>query len=333
MFLIRLYRRLLLDQWKQIDRDSAREFGTDSASSDRDTADADRDSAGKDKKPPVGRGRQHSGKKDKSGKKGKVGKKDKPGTKDRGGAAGPAAAPGSPGYDWRVIVVLIVVSISLSLQEYYGDRGYFYKMFTREAGDTYWTLKSYAWWSGWRFLGYVLIPMAVILCMPGERLRDYYISFKDFTRHLWIYGVLFLLILPAVIIAAQTDAFLHTYPFYRYANRSAFDLWAWEALYILQFFSLEFFFRGFMLRGLARTMGSKAIFVMTVPYCMIHFGKPFPETIGAIFAGIILGTVAMRTRSIWGGVLIHVGVALTMDLFALQHCPDWEETGKTCRPR
>jgi hypothetical protein len=29
----------------------------------------------------------------------------------------------------------------------------------------------------------------------------------------------------------------------------------------------------------------------------------------------------MRTRSIWGGVLIHIGVAVTMDMLALQGLP------------
>ena len=29
----------------------------------------------------------------------------------------------------------------------------------------------------------------------------------------------------------------------------------------------------------------------------------------------------MRTRSIWGGVLIHVGVAMTMDVLALRRLP------------
>ena len=88
-----------------------------------------------------------------------------------------------------------------------------------------------------------------------------------------------------------------------------------------QFFGLEFFFRGFILHGLRRALGANAIFVMIVPYCMIHFGKPMPETIGAIGAGLILGTLAMRTRSIWGGVLIHIGVAMTMDVLALRGCP------------
>ena len=36
-------------------------------------------------------------------------------------------------------------------------------------------------------------------------------------------------------------------------------------------------------------MGSHAIFVMVVPYVMIHFGKPMLETVGAIIAGVVLG--------------------------------------------
>jgi len=54
-----------------------------------------------------------------------------------------------------------------------------------------------------------------------------------------------------------------------------------------------------------------------VPYCMIHYGKPFAETMGAIVAGIVLGTLAMKTRSIWSGFLIHVSVAISMDVAAL----------------
>ena len=72
-----------------------------------------------------------------------------------------------------------------------------------------------------------------------------------------------------------------------------------------------------MIFNLARSIGSLAIFVMVVPYAMIHFGKPFAECMGSILAGIALGTVALRTGSIWGGVLVHCVVAWSMDLLAL----------------
>lgn len=224
-------------------------------------------------------------------------------------------------FDWRVLVVLVVAAVSLTLQEYLGDRGAFERWFPPHGPSMYFELKGFAWWSGWRVLGYVIMPVIAILLMPGERVRDYHFSFRGFFHHLWLYITLFAMVLPAVLIASTTDSFRHTYPFYRMANRSSFDLWSWEILYAAQFLSLEIFFRGFLLQGLRRALGSNAIFVMIVPYCMIHYGKPLPETLGAIGAGVILGTVAMRTKSIWGGVLIHVGVAMTMDVMALRGCP------------
>lgn len=219
----------------------------------------------------------------------------------------------------KVCIILVTVAVSLTLQEYIGDRSFFVEHF--HFHSKYYELASFAWWSGWRFLGYVIMPMSVMALLPGERIRDCYVSTRGFFKHLWIYVVLFACIFPAVIAASHTPAFRETYPFYRMANRSHFDLWCWEALYALQFLSLEFFFRGFILNGLRRALGSNAIFVMIVPYCMIHYGKPLPETLGAIGAGLILGTLAMRTRSIWGGVLIHLGVAMTMDIMALHGCP------------
>jgi membrane protease YdiL (CAAX protease family) len=222
---------------------------------------------------------------------------------------------------WTVLIILLTVAVSLTLQEYIGDRGFFERYFPPHRGGRYWELIGFAWWAGWRVLGYVIIPMVVLAFLPGEKIRDYHISLRGFFKHLWIYATLFLCVLPAVIAASTTEAFRHTYPFYRMANRSSFDLWTWEALYAAQFVSLEFFFRGFLLNGLRRVMGSNAIFVMIVPYCMIHYGKPMPETLGAIGAGLILGTLAMRTKSIWGGVLIHIGVATTMDVLALHGCP------------
>lgn len=229
-----------------------------------------------------------------------------------------------PGIDWRVIVILVTTCVTLTLQEYLGDRTYFQKLwpYDRMNPDEYWQLKGFGWWSGWRMFGYLILPMLVVALMPGERVRDYNLSLAGFTRHLRIYVILFALVAPAVFLASKTSSFQHTYPFYKWANRSAFDFWAWQAMYAVQFLSLEFFFRGFMLEGLRRAMGSGAIFVMIVPYCMIHYGKPMAETLGAIGAGVILGTLAMRTRSIWGGVLIHVGVATMMDLLAVGYCPD-----------
>ena len=162
-----------------------------------------------------------------------------------------------------------------------------------------------------------MLPAVVVKVLYRGKLTDYGLKMKGMLEHWKIYVGLYLLVLPAVVVVAFTDSFQRTYPFYDNAYRTLFDLLAWECIYLLQFFSLEFFYRGFWLETLKPRFGYYAIFVSVIPYCMIHFGKPYPETIGAILAGIALGTLAMFTRSIWLGVAIHVSVALTMDVLSL----------------
>jgi membrane protease YdiL (CAAX protease family) len=116
-----------------------------------------------------------------------------------------------------------------------------------------------------------------------------------------------------------TPEFGNYYPFYKQCSRSWVDFLLWEGMYAAQFFGLEVFFRGFWLSGLRSTLGSGAIFAMCVPYCMIHYGKPYLEASGAIVAGIALGSLAMRTKSIYSGFLVHITVALSMDLLSLSH--------------
>jgi membrane protease YdiL (CAAX protease family) len=95
------------------------------------------------------------------------------------------------------------------------------------------------------------------------------------------------------------------------------DFLGWEFLYLTQFVCLEFFFRGFVLNALRPAIGANAVWVMCVPYLMIHFPKLWLEATGAILFGLFLGILALRSRSIWGGVFVHAGVAVTMDVAAL----------------
>jgi membrane protease YdiL (CAAX protease family) len=55
---------------------------------------------------------------------------------------------------------------------------------------------------------------------------------------------------------------------------------------------------------------------------MIHFGKPYLEAVGAIVAGIALGSLSMKTKSIYQGFLVHITVAALMDWLSLRrrHC-------------
>lgn len=239
-----------------------------------------------------------------------------------------SAAGTRTGYDWQPLVVLCVGAACLSLMEYYGGASTFHDLLdtlVERYPDSFWaTLPSsphlrlvrYVWWAGWRFLGYFLLP-ALALVLMRRRVVEYGLEFRNFREHAWIYVLAYLVVLVGVIAVSFTDSFSSYYPFYKLSSRSWMDWIAWELLYAVQFFSLEFFFRGMWLNALKPSMGSQAIFVSVVPYCMIHFGKPFIETVGAIVAGVVLGTLAMKTRSIWSGFLIHISVAISMDAAAM----------------
>lgn len=124
--------------------------------------------------------------------------------------------------------------------------------------------------------------------------------------------------LPVVFFISKTPAFLNKYPFYHITSKAQLHSFLlWEIIYILQFISIEFFFRGFLLHGVKHRFGYYSILFAVVPYCMIHFGKPMPETLGAIIAGCVLGFLSLNTNSILLGILVHVTVALTMDICAV----------------
>ena len=92
---------------------------------------------------------------------------------------------------------------------------------------------------------------------------------------------------------------------------------AWQLCYRTQFFALEAFFRGFLLFALFKRFGYYSILIMVMPYCMIHFGKPILETLGAIVAGSVLGYLALKSKTWLHGALLHCSVGFLMDLFAI----------------
>jgi membrane protease YdiL (CAAX protease family) len=240
------------------------------------------------------------------------------------------ASAGQP--DYRPAACLSIVAVILTLQEYYGGRQLWDSelrpfLLELESGGMTWLkvrryeeLYGYGWWAFSRVLGYVLIPLPLWkLMFPKDSLLDMGLRVKGFMSHVWIYGLCLAVVLPAMVLVANQPDFGTYYPFYKQSSRSIADLLMWEAMYGLQFLALELFFRGFMLGALRRSIGSAAIFAMAVPYCMIHYGKPYLETHGAIVAGIVLGSLAMRTKSIYAGFLVHITVAYAMDLLALWH--------------
>lgn len=139
-------------------------------------------------------------------------------------------------------------------------------------------------------------------------------------------GYLWLLLgaVPLVAFAASQPSFANYYPLFArifppdyVAFQDGNDIGRvaiFELFYGLDFFSTEMFFRGFLVLAFVRWLGPAAILPMAVIYVTIHFGKPLGETISSFFGGYLLGIFAYYSRSIWGGVLVHIGLAWLMEL-------------------
>jgi hypothetical protein len=140
------------------------------------------------------------------------------------------------------------------------------------------------------------------------------------------YWQILMIVAPIVLIASFEQSFRDYYPVYkRYLiteENNPTDLPTWlfatvyELAYGMDFFNVEFLFRGVLVIGVSQVIGKEAILHMVSVYCFLHFGKPLGECISSIFGGYILGVVAYYTRNIWGGVIVHIGLAWMMELAA-----------------
>jgi uncharacterized protein len=232
--------------------------------------------------------------------------------------------PSSPPH--HAPVVLLVSAACLVVPRYFGQQTSLKKfpwLGELYAHLPYPQLHGNAHWALFKLINYGLIPYLCMRWVLKRPLSDFGVRFVESRRALQVYAVMLAVMVPCVLLASTTEAFLRTYPKYQAAGTGLVPLLIWEALYGLQFLMLELFFRGFMAFALARVLGSLALFVMVVPYAMIHGNKPLAECLGSIVAGIALGTIALRTGSIWGGVLLHCGVAWSMDLLALMRTGRW----------
>ena len=129
-----------------------------------------------------------------------------------------------------------------------------------------------------------------------------------------------LIMVPLVALASTQKDFLSMYPklnnvqfFLDQKNGGLYKL-LYELSYGSDFFSIELFFRGFLILAFAKWAGKETILPMALFYCTIHFGKPLGECISSYFGGIILGVITYYTQSIFGGLMVHLGIAWLMEL-------------------
>ena len=204
----------------------------------------------------------------------------------------------------RVAIVLLAVSAVLFINRFWTPD-------VDVVGRDRWVV-----WGLARFATYTIIPIVVLRFALRQPVSEMGLKLPKATDVL-LYGSMLGLMIPIVLLVSNLASFQAKYPFFVPSDGIG-EMWPWWIAYGLQFVGLEFFFRGFMVHSLKGSIGGMAaVWVMVVPYMMIHFTKPPLEAVGAIVAGFVLGVFSLRKESIWLGAALHIGVALTMDLAAL----------------
>jgi len=187
------------------------------------------------------------------------------------------------------------------------------------SGDGHWN----QYWNTIMYWPLRMISMVGLLIMCwitwSKKENFYGLSLKKLNYSPYL--VMLLIMLPLIFLASTQPDFLAVYPKMKEIvplPESAQPGWFYRLLFELSygsdFFSVEIFFRGFLIVGFIKWVGKDAILPMACFYCTIHFGKPLGECISSYFGGLLLGIVAYNTRSIYGGLMVHLGIAWLMEL-------------------
>lgn len=173
-----------------------------------------------------------------------------------------------------------------------------------------------AWLGGFVWIIFVI---ALLHRLYEQRWGLYWVGKRP---RLLPYLLMLLLMAPLVLAASASPSFSNTYPRVQELNQSTTAVISWgevllfEVCYLVDFLTIEFFFRGLLVAVLSRVLGIQSLLPVAFFYFSIHLGKPMPEAIGSFFGALVLGSVALQTKSVWGGWIVHAGIALLMELLS-----------------
>ncbi|MFQ5811001.1 MAG: type II CAAX prenyl endopeptidase Rce1 family protein [Armatimonadota bacterium] len=161
-----------------------------------------------------------------------------------------------------------------------------------------------------------VIPVIVLILMraaPGDFGLRWGIA-RAWGPYLALY---FAVAAPVLILASRLPSMREYYPQYGLVLSQP-ELWPALILsYGCYFLAWEFFFRGFLLFALARRFGAFAIVLQTIPFCLMHLGKPQPEVWASVLAGLALGLMAYRGKSFLPCALLHWVCAVGFELLTV----------------
>ncbi|MBS1759897.1 MAG: CPBP family intramembrane metalloprotease [Bacteroidetes bacterium] len=182
--------------------------------------------------------------------------------------------------------------------------------------NSYWQKVIY--WPALLLISFVLIYF--IWLWNDKKYQPFY-GFKAKGTNWRPYWLMLVFMIPLIAAASTQNDFLAVYPklqsLIELSSIGEIPIWQkvlYELSYGSDFINIELFFRGFLVLAFIKWAGKDALLPMACFYCAIHFGKPLGECISSFFGGMLLGIIVYNTRSILGGLIVHLGIAWMMEL-------------------
>ena len=184
-----------------------------------------------------------------------------------------------------------------------------------------------AQWSQWIWLSVLCnlaIPLGILWMFFGQGvfrldwLKDqkhnawnYGVDFTSWKRHATISLVLFIALFPFLVYFSRQEAVRSFYSSYFPATAGLGPFLLLLLSLVIYMFCWEWFFRGFLLFGMAQGFGPwVSIAVQAALFGAAHWGKPPVEMYSSFAGGLILGVICWREKSFapafYTHTLVHI---------------------------
>lgn len=217
------------------------------------------------------------------------------------------------------ILKALVFLMAMSFADIFSWRSYIsFDNFSRTENRFIWNI---LWWS--KNVIFVLPIIIIMKLLFDKKIPGLYGLCRG-KQHIKAYLWLYIIIIPLLIAVSFTPQFRSYYPIGKvwnydglFGNSMIINILIFELFYIVNFIMVELIFRGTFVIGLGKNILHHAVLPMVTIYVALHFGKPIFETISAIFGGFFLGAIAYQSKHIWGGVFIHIGIAVFIEIIRI----------------
>ena len=220
--------------------------------------------------------------------------------------------------DKKIVTIFVSIALLQAVSFHFASTKFFY-----DAGLSGYVPASYSelyanlYWFGADIILLFIIPALIILFYFREKIQNYGLVSGSVKTGLKLSLPVILLMALLIWFVSASEEFTQSYPSLKTAADFSLQFLIYEIALLIYLIAWEFIWRGYMLFGLEEKFGYYAVFIQMIPFVIMHAGKPFIEMLGAIPGGIFLGVLALRTRSIFYGVIIHFFVMLFIDAISI----------------